>query len=144
MSTTSEWDGRILLVGKRKIAFVAICGISPGGRFFQTIYGVASRLCRSPSIAFPQERRSTLSHCVAKPLAQLNGWGRTWIIGESRIPGISSGNRKPRCGLAESINQPPNYANFSDLTRKPRCGLAESINQPPHYVQCTGVMSSRI
>ena len=57
------------------LPFVAICGISPGGRFFQTIYGVASRSCRSPSLAFPQERRSTLSHCVAKPLAQLNGCG---------------------------------------------------------------------
>ncbi len=40
---------------------------------------MASRSYRSPSLAFPQERCSTLSHCVAKSLAQLNGWGRTWI-----------------------------------------------------------------
>ena len=54
-----ERQRMILLPGKRKIAFVPICGISPGGRFFQTIYGVARRSSRSPSLAFPQERRPT-------------------------------------------------------------------------------------
>ena len=34
--------------------------------------------------AYPQERRSTPSHCVAKPLAQLRR-SRTWIYAEQRM-----------------------------------------------------------
>ncbi len=39
-----ERQRMILLPGKRKIAFVPICGISPSGRFFQTIVNLLGQV----------------------------------------------------------------------------------------------------
>ena len=61
MSAGTECHGSLLVPGKRKIAFVAICGISPGGRFFQTIVNLLGQVPSSTGEGGSALRQAPLS-----------------------------------------------------------------------------------